>query len=261
MTHSKTLASTPVTETLNQHVSIRRYTDQRIPDDVLHSIIEAARRGAPTSSNLQTYSLVVMRDPATKKVLAELAGNQKQVETCDVFIAAVADLSRIAHAAQMHGVTLAENLEMTFYATVDASLVGMTLCTAAESFGLGTVMIGGMRNKPQEVADLLQLPARSFVVYGICLGYPEVERIPAQKPRLPHEVVVHYEHYRANDLTAQLHAHDAELAQHYRDEGRTTPDAAWTGVIAERFGTPPRPHLRKTLERMGMRFDSGQSEG
>ncbi len=258
MTTPQTRLSTPVTDTLNRHVSIRHYTDQPIPDEMLHSIIEAARRGAPTSSNLQTYSLVVVRDPDTKQKLAELAGGQKHVAACPVFIAAVADLSRVAHAAAMHGVPLGENLEMTLYATVDAALVGMTLCTAAESFGLGTVMIGGMRNKPQEVAQLLGLPPRAYVVYGICLGYPLPERVPSQKARLPHEVVVHYERYEAGDLSAHIAAYDAELAAHYRAEGRNTPDAAWSSVVANNFSKPPRPHLRAALERMGMRFGSGE---
>jgi nitroreductase len=250
----KTAVSAPVIDTLNQHVSIRRYTDEPVGDDILRMILNAARR-SPTSSNVQAYSLVVVRNPETKKQLAALAGNQKHIEQCPVFVAICADITRLRQAAAMHGTTLAQNTENTMIATVDAALAGMSLATAAESLGLGTVMIGGMRNQPAQVADVLHLPNGVFVVYGLCIGYVEEDKRPQQKPRLPENLIIHYEHYDTADTTPQLQAHDAELAAHYRSEGRETPDAAWTGVIAEKFSQPQRPHLRDTLEKIGFRFD------
>ena len=68
--------STPVSETLKMRVSIRNYNDQPIPDEMLREIINSARR-SPTSSNMQAYSFVVVRNPETKKILAESAGGAK----------------------------------------------------------------------------------------------------------------------------------------------------------------------------------------
>jgi nitroreductase len=254
MTETRTTYHTSVTETLRNHVSIRRYSGETIPDAMLREILNAARR-SPTSSNMQAYSLVVVRDPASKKQLAVLGGKQEHIETCDVFIAVCADIHRLSHAARMHGVALARNLENTLVSSVDAALVGMSIATAAESFGLGHVMIGGMRNHPKEVAELLGFPDGVYVVYGICLGWPEEDKIPPQKPRLPEDLVIHYEQYDKRDPTDKLKVHDAELAEHYRSLGRNLHDAAWTGVMAKKFGVPRRPHLRETLEEMGFRFD------
>lgn len=248
-----TLASEPVLDTLNKHVSIRRYTDEPIRESVLLAVLNAARR-SPTSSNVQAYSFVVVRNPETKKQLAVLAGHQKHVEQCPVFVAVCADITRLRRAAEMHGTTLARNTENTLVAVVDAALAGMSLATAAESLGMGTVMIGGMRNHPAEVAALLGLPEGVFVVFGMCLGYYEAAERPAQKPRLPEALMIHYERYQTADTTRQLMAHDAELAAHYRSEGRETPDAAWTQVIAEKFSRPQRPHLRDILEKLGFSF-------
>jgi nitroreductase len=238
-------------DALMSHVSIRKYTDQPINDQTLQRILDAARR-APTSSNTQSYSIIVVRDAETKRTLAELVGNQKHVETCAVFMAFVADLSRLKRATALHDSPLAINNELTMVAIVDASLVGMAAQVAAESLGIGTVMIGGARNLPEEIARLLNLPEGAFVVYGMCLGYP-AER-PAQKPRLPEAEVVHYERYQqqGDDL---LHEYDARLALHYRDEGRTTADAAWTGVMAKQFSQPRRPFMRAVLEKLGLNFD------
>lgn len=248
------MASTPVTETLNQHVSVRHFIDKPIPDDMLHTMLNAARR-SPTSSNMQAYSFVVVRNPQTKERLSALAGNQKHIITCDVFVAVCADISRLAHACRMHGTQLARNLETTLVASVDAAIAGMSLATAAESFGLGTVMIGAMRNHPREVAELLRLPDGVFVVYGMCLGWPDAEKVPPQKPRLPEEVVIHYEHYSEADPSAALQAHDAALAEHYNMLGRNLNAAAWTGVMADKFSTPRRETLREALEGLGLRFD------
>lgn len=248
------ITSNPVLDALNQHVSVRNYRQEPIADDLLRTILNAARR-SPTSSNIQAYSFVVVRNPETKQQLAVLAGNQSHIETCDVFIAVCADITRLEKATELYGKSLAKNLENSMVATVDASLAGMSLSLAAESVGIGTVMIGGMRNRPQEVAEVLGLPSGVFVVYGICLGYPDEDKFPEQKPRLPEDLIIHYEQYTNSDPTPQLQAHDAELAAHYRNQGRRTPDGAWTNVIADKFSVFQRPKLKATLESMGFRFD------
>ncbi len=248
---TKTTTSTAI-ETLNNHVSIRHYTDEGIDDETLRVMLNAARR-SPSSSNMQAYSLVVVRDQQKKQKLAVLAGNQRHIETCPVFVAVCADISRLEVACNMHGTSLARNTENLLVATVDAALVGMSLSTAAESLGYGTVMIGGMRNHPKEAAELLGLPDGAFVVYGMCIGVPANR--PPQKPRLPEDLMIHYEQYDSDNVETKLHEHDSELAAHYRSEGRNTPDTAWTGVIANKFSTPSRPELKDVLEDLGFRLE------
>lgn len=251
---TETTYSTPVTETLKNHVSVRQYNGDPIPDEMLSEILNSARR-SPTSSNMQAYSFVVVRNPDTKQKLAVLAGNQRHIETCDVFIAICADITRLQTACEIHGETLGRNLENTIVATVDASLAGMSVATAAESFGLGHVMIGGMRNHPKEVAELLGFPEGVYVVFGMCLGFPDQEKYPPQKPRLPENLIIHHEQYNSEDTTEQLKAHDVELGKHYESLGRNLSKDAWTGVMASKFNTPRRPEMRETLESMGFRFD------
>lgn len=243
-----------VLESMMQRVSVRHYRPEAIADDLLYTILNAARR-SPTSSNLQAYSLIVVKDSAKKQALAKLSGDQEHIETCPVFVAICADTYRLEQAAQLHDAHLGKNFENFLVASVDAALVGMSIQTLAESFGLGGVMIGGMRNHPKEVAELLGLPEGVYVVYGLCLGYPDDEKQAPQKPRLPEQVVIHEERYQTEGLAEQLSAHDEELAAHYRRLGRNQHNAAWTGVIAHKFSKPSRPHLRQTLESMGFVLD------
>ena len=243
---------TAVTQTLNQHMSVRSFLDKPVPDQMLRSILNAARR-SPTSSNMQTYSIIVVRDLATRQQLAVLAGNQKHIEECDVFVGFLADINRLGIASQMHGETLAKSLETSLVATVDAALVGMSVQTAAESFGLGAVMIGGMRNQPQQVADLLGFPPGVYMVYGMSLGWPAVESPAELKPRLPESLVIHYEQYDASDPHPRIAEYDAALADYYGQ--RSQHEAAWSAPIAKRLNRPSRPHLRQTLEGMGFHFE------
>lgn len=254
MTAPDTTYSSPVTELLKNRVTIRKYNGETIPDEMLREILNSARR-SPTSSNMQAYSFVVVRNQETKKILAESAGNQKHIETCDVFVAICADISRLETACEMHGTQLGKNLENFLVASVDAALAGMSVATAAESFGLGHVMIGGMRNRPKFNAETLGLPDGVYVVYGMCLGFPDAENIPPQKPRLPEDLIIHYEQYDKTEQAEKLAGHDAELGAHYESLGRNLNTAAWTGVMSDKFSTPRRPDMRETLESMGFKFD------
>jgi hypothetical protein len=56
---------------------------------------------------------------------------------------------------------------------IDAALAAQNAVTAAESLGLGTVYIGAMRNRPEDVAAELQLPPRVVAVFGLCVGTPD----------------------------------------------------------------------------------------
>lgn len=246
--------STPVTDIQKKHVTIRQFTDQEVSDEMVNAILDAAVR-APTSSNMQTYSIVVVRNPETKKQLAVLAGNQKHIEVCPVFFAFCADISRLDASCKMHGTELVKGMETTLVSSVDAALVGMSANTAAESFGLGVVMIGGMRNHPEDVAKLLGLPEGCYVVYGMCIGWPDEAAIPEQKPRMSKGLIIHHEQYDLSGQSAKIAEYDAELAKHYESEGRNLDAAAYSGPIAKRLSSARRTNLRPELERLGFSFE------
>ena len=61
------------------------------------------------------------------------------------------------------------------YGGTKAFLNRWTVSLAAESAGLGSCAISALRNHPQEVAEILELPDKVFPVAGLCLGYPAAE--------------------------------------------------------------------------------------
>lgn len=61
-------------------------------------------------------------------------------------------------------------MELTLIGAVDAGIMAQNCLLAAESMGLGGVYIGGLRNSPNEVDTLLNLPPYTAVLFGMCLG-------------------------------------------------------------------------------------------
>ena len=53
--------------------AVREFTDDPLPDDVLHTILDNARF-APSGGNRQGSQVVVVRDPATRERLLEITG-------------------------------------------------------------------------------------------------------------------------------------------------------------------------------------------
>ena len=82
-----------VIDLLKSHRSIRKFTDEKIPPDLLQALFEAGQAAA-TSSFLQGSTIVRVTDPVNRSKLAELAGNQKYVETAAEFLVFCADLKR-----------------------------------------------------------------------------------------------------------------------------------------------------------------------
>ena len=111
---------------LTNRRSVRRYRDEPVPEAMIEAILRAAFR-APTSSNIQSYSVVVVRDRAVLRRLAPVTGNQRHVAEVPVFLAFCADLTRIDHALMRNGHSIAgNNMETGLVASIDAALVGMS---------------------------------------------------------------------------------------------------------------------------------------
>ena len=73
------------------HRSVRRYLADALPDGALEAAIAAAQ-SASTSSNLQVWSVIAVRDTGRKARLAALAGQQVHVAKAPLLLVWLADL-------------------------------------------------------------------------------------------------------------------------------------------------------------------------
>ena len=139
---------------------MRRFEARQVTDDELAALVAAAQ-SAPTSSNLQPWSVVAVRDPERKSRLATLAGNQEFIRQAPLFLVWVADLGRARRLAARADVPLdaTDYLETTVIGFVDTALAAQNAVLAAASLGLGSVFVGAIRNHPEEVAAELGCPS------------------------------------------------------------------------------------------------------
>jgi len=219
---------------LQAHHSSRSYKNDPIPAEILGAIIECAHR-APTSTNSQEVSLVVVRDAAKRARIAEIAGGQPWIAQAPVFIAVIVDFYKTGLGVEKAGAeqVFQRSLEGVLAAVSDVGIAMATLMTAARALGLGVVPIGGIRRDPQAMIDLLELPANTFPVDGVVLGYV-VEESP-QKPRLPIESFRHEEKYHPEVLKLAIDTYDQTLQEYWQKIGRTD-GLSWSANMAQHYG-------------------------
>lgn len=241
--------------TLLSHRSVRAYLPDVLPAETLEHLVAAAQ-SASTSSNLQTWSVVAVEAPDRKAALSHLAGNQAHIRQCPLFLVWLADLARLNYLAEQRGLVAEglDYLEMFVMATIDAALAAQNAVIAAESLGLGTVYIGGIRNQPEAVAEILQFPPQVFAVFGLCVGYPDPAHPAAIKPRLPQAAVLHRETYSlaARD---QAIAQYTDIMQTFYQSQQMTVAGDWREHSLKRVATVAalngRDRLRTALQTLG----------
>ncbi|RTR35169.1 oxygen-insensitive NADPH nitroreductase [Robertmurraya yapensis] len=239
---------------LENHRSIRHFLDKKIPDFDIRRIITAAQ-SVSTSSNGQAFSIINVTDQEMKKKLANYAGSQKQVEDCSNFLVFCADLFRLEQISQRLNVEMKKVLdstEMFLIATIDATLVAQNTVVAAESLGYGIVYTGGIRNNPEKVSELLNLPYRTFPVFGICIGYPDPNRIPEKKPRLPLGAVFYQNEYpNFDEVYPYINKYDETMKEYYRNRSESKREDTWSKTITDKRKIPRRMNMKSFLEEQG----------
>ncbi len=184
----------------------RRYRAEPVADALL-DVLLAAAQSAPSKSDLQQYSVVVVRDPAKIKKIADWIGTMDWIASAPVFLVWCGDMRRGQRMCEAHGMPHANNNLDTFLNTaVDCTLALAAFMAAADAAGLGSCPISYVRNHIEKLVPLLALPAGVYPVAGLTVGWPEFRRPVSM--RLPASVVVHRERYDDSTLADQIAAYD-----------------------------------------------------
>lgn len=234
---------------LSAHRSIRKFTDQPIDEELFRRILSAGQCAA-TSSFLQGATVIRVRDAEKRERLAELAGKQPYVASAAAFMVFCADLKRPGRYCEKYEKPFSgDYTEHFIIATVDAALMAQNVVVAAESQGLGICYIGGIRNNPRQVSDLLELPPGVYPVFGLCLGYPDQD--PETKPRLPLDVILKEDVYDESGEDALIADYDEQIREYYRTRTGGGHGISWTEQVSTLLSEKARPHMREFLAEQG----------
>lgn len=232
---------------LLSHRVHRGFTTDPIDEETLQ-ILLASAFSAPSKSDLQQATVIVVRDKDTRKSIEALVPSMPWMAQAAVLLVFCGDNWRMRRIAELRGKPFPnDTLDMFMNAAVDAGIVMQGFVAAAESVGLGCCPISVVRDEVEQLSAILGLPPGVFPVAGLCAGYPSREGRLSM--RLPTAVTVHRDRYDASGFEAELAAYDARRAQaepatpgkqrHLEKYGEASP-YTWSEDKARQYSVPQR---------------------
>ncbi len=227
--------------------TVRRYTDRHVSDELLDTMLSQAAH-APTTGNMQLYSVIVSRSDDEKKALAPAHFNQPQVTGCDVVLTFCADLNRFTRWCEERDADPCyDNLQSLVAAVLDTAFFAQQFNTIAELNGLGCCMLGTTTYNADMIARTLNLPRLVLPVITLTVGYPA--ETPDDCGRLPVGSFIHrgeYHDYTREDidrLYAEKEARD-DSRRFVAENGKQTLAQVFTDV---RYPRANNEHFSTTL--------------
>ncbi|MGG0655680.1 NADPH-dependent oxidoreductase [Rummeliibacillus pycnus] len=238
-----------VKELLRSHTSVRKYTGETIPKEVVRDLIETAQMAA-SSHFIQAYSVIWVTDKEKQQKLGELSNNAFQFQTAGAAFLFCVDFKRLQVAGKKQGVEIvADSAENVLAGVADVSLFAQNFVIAAEAEGYGICYIGGARNKPEEISELFNLPDYVFPLFAMTIGKPTKRN--ETKPRLPLDAVLHENGYDVEKYDQLLDEYDATLEKYYASRSSNQKMANWTKQMADFLIEQRRPFIKEFLANKG----------
>ncbi|MBE1552958.1 oxygen-insensitive NADPH nitroreductase [Sporosarcina limicola] len=242
-----------VIKLLTAHTSVRKYKDVPLSKEQVHELIHAGQHAA-SSHFVQAYSVIHVTDTSKRERLAELSKNPRQFLSAGAILIFCTDYCRLEKAAHLIGrdidFTHAENL---LVGAIDVSLFAQNVAIAAESKGYGICYIGGVRNAPQEVSNLLGLPKGVAPMFAMSIGIPDEAN--EVKPRLPIEAIIHENSYDPDKYDELIPAYNQTMNDYYVSRGANQKNTNWSEDMASFLGAPKRQHMKEFLKEQGFEFN------
>ncbi|MGC1122593.1 MAG: nitroreductase family protein [Candidatus Methanofastidiosia archaeon] len=250
-----------VIDTLMHHRSIRKFTEEKVPESIIETLVRAGQQAPFTG---QMYTVIVCTDEEKKRRVAEYFEMAGKAPVFMLFCVDFRKLEKFVAAKERKNEM--EEIALLIFGVQDMAYMAQNVVTAAESEGLGTCFLGGAL-WVEELSKIFELPERVVPVVGMVLGYPDQD--PPVRPRIPLKCVLNYNVY--HDLTDEevdeaLQVMDAGLIQegYYRKlqakipvelDGETYDTYGWGEHVSRKYGSAFK-HMQgvvgKILKERGM---------
>ena len=242
--------------------SIRKFLNKPISKELL-TILLAAAQSAPSKSNLQQYSILVIQDQKIKNEISNLIGNTKWALTAPIFFLFLADIRRNIKITNDRGYDHKNNNVDTFMnGVIDAALSMQSTICASESLGLGICPISMIRNIIEEVKVICKLPKGVFPIAGLSMGWPDQKSNVSI--RLPQNIVTHFDKYNEKDLIYKINKYDErvfkkdpipENKQRHIELYGVAKKGTWSENISRQLSVSERSNFKKWLKENGFNLE------
>lgn len=225
---------------VNRHRTIREFTDQKISDGDIDTILKSTMRTA-TSVGMQMASIIRVKDQDKKDQIAKIC-NQDYVARAPELMVFIVDFYRNNRIILDTGQSIDKDsdVDIFFQGFTDAALMAQNMTNIVESMGMGAVFLGSILNDTEKIIEILSLPELTFPVLGLGFGYPNQD--PQLKPRMDYEFRVFEDEYKIYDDYSQILAsYDEELTSYYdlRDQGARS-DSFFNQVVQKANSSNPK---------------------
>lgn len=173
--------------------TIRAYADKAVDMNLINDLLQKASY-APTTGNMQLYSVVVSTDEADRRALAPAHFNQPQVMSAPVVLTFCADFNRFSRWCEERNADACyDNAQSFVAAAIDTIAFAQQFNTLAELNGLGCCWLGTTTYNAAQIAETLHLPRLVVPMITLTVGYPANDGV--EVGRLPLEAIVHHGAY------------------------------------------------------------------
>lgn len=156
-----------VLDAIKDRRSVRKFSDQPVPNDVLLRVLEAGRI-SPSAMNYQPWHFIVVTDPEARKAVSG-GRYAKFLQECPVVIVGLGDRKK---SPEWH--------------VVDVTIALQNMVTQATAEGLGTCWIGSFYE--DQVKKALEVPEQYSVVAMLAVGYAKDQSRGERKAKSMDEI-------------------------------------------------------------------------
>jgi len=157
---------------------------------------------------MQTYSIIVTRDPERRARLWEIHLEQDMIKQAPLLLTFCVDWRRMNRWCRLRDTEPGYDNFLSFLVGfADALIAAQNAALAAETLGLGICYMGTTICDAPALIEFFGLPAGVFPATTLVVGTPDED--PAPRARLPLDSIVHDETYADPD--------DAKILDTYRE--------------------------------------------
>ena len=177
-----------VLDSIKARRSVRKFQDKPVDEATLQTLLEVVQ-WSPSWANTQCWEVIVVKDPALREQLqaAMAKGNPatKTIVSAPLLLVLCAKKNSSGY---YNGQVTTKYGDWMLY---DLGIASMSLCLAAHSLGLGSVVVGLFDH--DAAARAVGLPEGYELVSILPMGYPD--QSPKAPPRKEISQFVHYDRF------------------------------------------------------------------
>lgn len=233
---------------LQQHRTYRHFDENHVLTAEEIDALLCAAQQAPSWMNGQHYSIIRITDPAQRAAVGALYPNNPQLISASECWIFVGDLHRMKLSSEAYGGSFegASGTESLLVMGIDAALAAENAAVAAESLGYGTCFVGSVRQKADELIQLLQLPKYTFPLFALVMGKATVEM--QIKPRLP-QTAVCFENVYHTEVSEDLVDYEQTMSAF----GEAREKFPWREKFSRYYHQTPLAENRETWIAQGLK--------